>query len=89
MIHDLKISPNHYYNVVAELKKAELRLNDRCFSVGDLVLLRVYETDKYSNESVLVRITHILKGGKYGLSKGYIMMSIELVTYEEWRALLC
>ena len=40
MIHSLKILPEHFYPVVSDLKRAELRKNDREFSEGDYLELK-------------------------------------------------
>ncbi|EOF9286734.1 DUF3850 domain-containing protein [Serratia marcescens] len=40
--HELKILPEHFAAVVSGEKKAEFRINDRGYSVGDLVCLFEY-----------------------------------------------
>ncbi|WP_239505037.1 DUF3850 domain-containing protein [Serratia marcescens] len=37
--HDLKILPEHFAAVVGGEKKAEFRINDRDYAVGDLLCL--------------------------------------------------
>jgi hypothetical protein len=77
--HYLKTWPEHYKDIVSGKKKAELRFNDRDFKVGDLLSLMEYnpETDQYTGSFVIVKVTHILEGGAFGLEKGFVMMSIE------------
>lgn len=70
----LKILPQYFEEVVKGNKKAELRLNDRDFKVGDIYELEEYDGKTYTGRSVIVRITHILEGFE-GLAKGWCMFS--------------
>ncbi|BCU90660.1 hypothetical protein YP72344_21550 [Yersinia pseudotuberculosis] len=59
-LHRLKILPEYFNAVFNGYKKAELRANDRDFSVGDFLLLREWElTTEYSGRKLVVEITHI------------------------------
>lgn len=59
-LHQLKILPEYFDAVFNGYKKAELRANDRDFSVGDFLLLREWElTTEYSGRKLVVEITHI------------------------------
>lgn len=40
-VHNLKIRPNYFKDVIAEIKKIEIRFNDRGFEVGDLIVLGI------------------------------------------------
>ena len=70
----LKTLPQYFEEVVKGNKKAELRLNDRDFKVGDIYELEEYDGKIYTGRSVMVRITHILEGFE-GLAKGWCMFS--------------
>ncbi len=70
----LKTLPQYFEEVVKGNKKAELRLNDRDFKVGDIYELEEYDGKTYTGRSVTVRITHILEGFE-GLAKGWCMFS--------------
>ena len=70
----LKTLPQYFEEVVKGNKKAELRLNDRDFKVGDIYELEEYDGKTYTGRSVMVRITHILEGFE-GLAKGWCMFS--------------
>lgn len=79
-VHDLKIQSQHFIDVVTGIKKAEIRKDDRDFNAGDY--LQLNEIDKKgepTGEGVRVRITHILRGGDYGISKEYCVLSISLI----------
>lgn len=92
MIHDLKILPEHFRDVRAGIKTAELRLNDRNFQPGDVLVLREWSPiyKEYTGEVEMRRVTHILEDDRY-LSPGMVMLSmsdrsdrwdIETVIYE-------
>ncbi len=83
-VHFLKCWPTFFDAIVRGEKKAELRQDDgRGFRVGDVLRLRRLCEDhpqsEPSGESVDVRVTHIVPGNKFGLYKGFVMMSIEIV----------
>ncbi|HEI9848065.1 MULTISPECIES: DUF3850 domain-containing protein [Serratia] len=75
--HELKITTAHFCFVVAGVKKAEFRYNDRDFREGDILKLREWlpEVEGYTGEYVYVRITHITDVAEW--APGYVMLSIE------------
>lgn len=76
MIHHLKIYPEHFSAVCTGVKRAELRKNDRNFSVSDT--LHLMETPKGccnpTGEFINVTVTHIADVG--GWLPGYVLLSI-------------
>ena len=58
-IHDLKIRPVYFQEVLSGNKKAELRINDRNFRCGDYLLLREWE-EGYTGPKIIVVVTHVL-----------------------------
>jgi hypothetical protein len=58
--HYVKIRPEHYRDIVGGKKRAAVRLDDRSYAAGDIVIKRVWENGAYTGESVSVRITYIL-----------------------------
>lgn len=77
MIHDLKVWPEYYAPLDRGEKTLELRLNDRNYQVGDVLLLREYEPmgADYTGRECRRLITHIVHGGEW-LRAGYVAMSI-------------
>lgn len=77
--HDLKIDYEYWRAVYNEYKKAEVRKDDRDFQVGDLISFKVYSDGRLLNDgdNFCFIITHILRGGQYGIKDGYVMLSIE------------
>ena len=80
-LHILKIKPCYFYYVRNELKKAELRQDDRQYEVGDLIHFvdtNGCEIDGFSDN--LFEITHILRNvPEYGLDVNYAILSIKKV----------
>lgn len=78
--HTLKTWPEYFQKVVDNKKKAELRLNDRNFQIGDKMLLQEYnpEIKDYTGRELLVRITDMTEGTGHLIS-GHVMLSFEIV----------
>lgn len=81
MKHYLKIWKPHFEDVVKGVKKAEVRLNDREFNVGDTLVLQEYNPldNSYSGNEIEKEVTHILSGAisDFGIKPNYIVMSIK------------
>lgn len=75
MFHELKILPDHFEPVMAGIKRAELRLNDRDFKEYDTLCLREYENGEYTGRIVYRRIIHVADVGAY--LPGYVLLSME------------
>jgi ASC-1-like (ASCH) protein len=78
--HKLKCWEVYYQAIVSGVKKCEIRLNDRGYSVGDTLLLEELsgENGELTGAWFRVRVTHIVEVF-IGLRPGYIAMSIEAV----------
>lgn len=91
MVHELKTLPQYFKAVVSDEKTFEIRKNDRGFQVGDILILKEYNqglTDSTGSEKVVIQeqgytgkeirkvITYILKGGRYGLHQGYVILAL-------------
>ena len=76
-IHKLKIMPKYFEEISDKKKKFEIRKNDRCFEVGDLVVLNEYNDGKYTGRVITRRVTYIYYGtGEFGLEKGYCILGL-------------
>ena len=86
--HSLKTLPEHYQEIKARRKKAELRKNDRDYRKGDLLILEEWSPTGgglYTGEQILAIVTHILADPEFGLKEGYVLMSIEVIrAFEAW-----
>ena len=87
--HELKCWPEFFGPLNSGDKTAELRLNDRNFQVGDILILREWEptTQVYSGNECRRRVTHVMHGvgtvgaiaPLRGLSSKFVMLSLREV----------
>lgn len=78
-IHDLKILPIYFAEVVAKRKTFEIRKNDRDFCVGDMVRLKEWEKSDYTGREVMARITYLTG---FQQKSGYLVFSFDLQRYQ-------
>lgn len=78
-IHQLKILPEYYQEVLSGNKAYELRKNDRDYKRNDKLGLNEYDGENYTGRKIIAYITYIFTGGKYGLSKDYCILSIRII----------
>lgn len=76
-VHDLKILPEHYMNILNGNKSFELRKNDRNYHVGDFLRLREWERN-YTGKLINAKITYVLEDETY-LQKGYVALGIKVM----------
>jgi transcription antitermination factor NusG len=77
--HELKIKSEYFMGVVKDIKKAEIRYNDRNYQVGDfLVLYEIDEDGSRTGNQCTVIVSHILDDTEY-LRDGYVMLSIAII----------
>lgn len=83
--HELKTNPDVFDAVACGAKSFEIRKNDRDFQVGDMLILRKTKHTgvEMANGAPLVYlgaiylyVTYILSGPIYGLSEGWVIMSV-------------
>ena len=75
VIHELKIWPEFYQAIIDDIKRFEIRRNDRNFQVGDVLRLREWKDGKYTGRTTLYLVEYILLEGP-GLQKDHCIMSI-------------
>lgn len=74
----LKIFPEFFEEVASGNKRAEIRLNDRDFKVGDIYKLSEWKGEKFTGRTVEIRISHVLQGFE-GLKEGWCMFSFKTI----------
>lgn len=75
MTHELKIDPKYFELVQDGIKNWEIRKNDLKFKVGDIVRLKEYENDTFTNRELIRRIIGIFN--EFGLEKGYVILTLK------------
>ena len=76
-VHNLKIKPQYFWDIVCDIKTFEVRKNDRNFEVGDIITLRKFENDKFTGKSINVEIIYILNDKEY-CKEGYVVLGFKL-----------
>lgn len=81
MIHELKILPHFFTDVISGKKTFEIRKNDRPFHEGDLLALNEFDAERkcYTGNSCLVYIDYIMTDSEY-VKKDMIVMAIKPCT---------
>lgn len=77
-VHELKTYPHYFQETMDGHKPFEIRLNDRNFQVGDIVILKEWDNIRYSGRELRGVIQYILDDKFIGLAKGYVAFSLEL-----------
>lgn len=92
MGHDLKCWTHEWDAVESGVKRFEVRSNlDRDFAVDDVLFLRKYDPAARAYikddgtessqaglaETLIMRVTYVLHGGRFGLPPGLCVMGIE------------
>ena len=86
MTHLLKTDAREFDLIKNFIKRWELRINDRNFTKGDVLILRKTKFSNscmkkgrpllYTGDEIWCRVDYTLKGPKYGLMAGWVIMSI-------------
>lgn len=76
MIHDLKILPEYFVEVVRGNKTFEVRKDDRPFNVGDELILYEVNCGRYTGRNIKVIITYILRNPDY-CKEGYCILGFK------------
>jgi len=85
--HKLKTWARYWDSVASGEKTFEVRLNDRAFQTGDILVLEKYNPDtrRYDTEgfeinakikTIRKRITFLLQGGQFGIEPAYCVLGL-------------
>jgi hypothetical protein len=87
-IHFVKCWPDAFRALEDGSKRFEFRKDDRDYKVGDLMRIaewtpfeeydyqRAVVKGEYTGKELLMEITYILRGGRFGVPDGYAVMSV-------------
>lgn len=76
---DKKILPEYYKEVWAHRKMFELRKDDDGIEVGDILVLREWDGERYTGKFARREVTYILRNApQYGLMDGYCILSLQV-----------
>jgi len=93
MVHELKILPDYFHPVVLGTKTFEIRKNDRDYKVGDELILKEWDGEKYTGRQVRRYVSYVLYNFRLGLEDGYCIMSLKnsmpaMLDYAEQSAMM-
>lgn len=76
--HELKTWPEFFQYVWTGLKKFELRIDDRAYRAGDILLLQEWTIlNGYTGREIKAKVTYLMSG--LGLQQDYVVMSIDIL----------
>lgn len=75
VVHCLKIKPLFFAAVSSGKKSFEVRLNDRHFHLGDVLILREWHRGKYTGNYIVRQICYIYDWN-LGLAEGYVVLGL-------------
>ena len=74
--HDIKILPCYFEDVAQLNKPFEVRIDDRNYSVGDIVNFHEFDGHLYTGRQTSIQISYVLRNiEKYGLHEGYCIFA--------------
>ena len=59
MVHELKIKPLYFSKVLSGEKTFEIRIDDRNYSVGDILILNEFSNSRYTGNKVIVKVIYL------------------------------
>lgn len=77
--HCLKIWPEFFRDVHSGKKTFEVRLDDRGYRVGDILVLQEFNPveKRFTGEIMIRTVSYILSGEQFGIMAGYVVMGVE------------
>lgn len=76
-IHNLKIKPNYFKDVVNGKKTFDVRFNDRNFKEGDIVVLEEFDNKGYTGKYLNCEITYVLDDPEF-CKDHYVVLGIKM-----------
>jgi hypothetical protein len=75
-MHRLKVEAPHFEEIRDGHKAFEIVPGDRRFAVGDLLVLAEWIDGEATGRTVTVLVGHLMPGGQYGLTEGWVILSL-------------
>lgn len=75
IVHELKVKPGYFKDIENRIKTFEVRFNDRNFKVGDFLLLRKFDGNDYTGNTIVREICYILEDPAY-VKEGFVILGI-------------
>ena len=79
MTHELKILPEFFNAVSSREKSFEIRKNDRNFQVGNWLILKEWDGERYTGNEIKRYVSYVFYGTEdFGLHPDYCVMSLKI-----------
>ena len=78
--HKLKTWPSYFEAVMKGIKPFEVRVNDRDYQAGDLLVLEEFDpnaTIKYTGREIRKRVTYVMLGGQFDIPSHMCVMGMK------------
>ena len=73
-IIEKKILPEYFNEVIHDSKKLEIRKDEDDLQIGDVVILKEWDGEKYTGRATGQNIVYVLRDvPEYGLMPGYVI----------------
>ena len=80
MLHELKIHPKYFNEILINNKTFEIRKDDWLYQVGDYLLLQEYlSAGVYSGKEILAKVLYVYRGEL--CLQDYCIMAIEVLDW--------
>lgn len=74
-----KVLPEYFKEIRTHRKMFEIRKDDSDYQVGDILILREWDGEKYTGSRTRREITYILRNcPEHGLMDGYCILSLQI-----------
>lgn len=81
-----KIRPEFFKEIRSHRKTFEIRKDDSDYEVGDILVLREWDGEKYTGARTKREITYILRNcPEYGLMDGYCILALQTPGWDHIR----
>ena len=81
-----KILPKYYYAVEQNAKLFELRKDEDDIQVGDTIVMREWDGQKYTGRALKREVTYVLRNvPEYGLMDGYCIIGLKYFQYQDMK----
>jgi len=89
-LHELKTDSDYFNDTFLRLKQFEIRMNDRDFKIGDLLLLRKLNSKMecyQPDQAILVKVKYIFQDCNY-LGDGYCVLGFDYLLSGSYQTVL-
>jgi hypothetical protein len=81
-----KVLPEYYEAVKDGLMPFEIRKDDDCVEIGDILILQEWTGEEFTGYAIKRKVTYVLRNTpQFGLKKGYCIIGLDYRDPEEYK----